>query len=132
VAAGQIVTFQPGVIARALSASGGSLWIQTCGTPGSVLRVDAQTHKVTATIPAGGGVCPYPVGNLGTPFSVAAGAEGVWVIDSVNGTVGRIRETTNQVDRPIRVGDTTTAVAVGLGAVWVAVDGKASPSPSAS
>jgi hypothetical protein len=53
-------------------------------------------------------------------------------VDSVNGTVARIQTATNQVDTPIRIGDTPTAVAVGLGSVWVTLDGEASESPSSS
>ena len=75
-------------------------------------------------------VCPYI--SLGNRISIAAGREGVWVTDGANGTVSRIPEVTNQVDAPIRVGDSPTAVAVGLGSVWITVNGKESPSPSTS
>jgi DNA-binding beta-propeller fold protein YncE len=54
------------------------------------------------------------------------------VTDAVNGTIVRIDDTTNQVDVPIRVGETPTAIVVGLRSVWVAVDGEVSPSPSTS
>jgi streptogramin lyase len=57
---------------------------------------------------------------------------GVWVTDAVNGAISRIDQTTNQVDPPIRVSDTPTAIAVGLGSVWVTVNGETSPSPSTS
>ena len=46
------------------------------------------------------------------------------VIDAPNGTVSRIRSLNNQPDAPIHVGDTPTAVAVGLGSVWITVDGR--------
>jgi YVTN family beta-propeller protein len=68
----------------------------------------------------------------GNPISIAAGGEGVWVTDALNGTVSRINETTNQVDAPIRVGDMPTAVAVGLGSVWVTIDREVSPPPPTS
>jgi class 3 adenylate cyclase/streptogramin lyase len=122
--------FDVGVLPRDIAVSGGDVWLVACGTPGTVVRLDAQTGDVSAPIPAGGAVCPYFT--TGNPISIAAGGEGVWVTDALNGTISRISETTNQVDAPIRVGDTPAAVAVGLGSVWVVVDGEASPSPSTS
>jgi DNA-binding beta-propeller fold protein YncE len=95
-----------------------------------VVRIDAATGEVAATVSAGGAVCPYL--RSGDPVDITAGDGSIWVTDAVNGSVSRIAETTNQADEPIRVGDTPTAIAVGLGSVWVAVDGKESPSPSTS
>jgi DNA-binding beta-propeller fold protein YncE len=123
--------FDVGVQPRDIAASGGDVWLVACGTPGTVVRLDAETGDVLATIPAGGAVCPYQYLATGNPISIAAG-EGVWVTDALNGTISRISETTNQVDAPIRVGDIPTAVAVGLGSVWVIVDGTESPSPPTS
>jgi YVTN family beta-propeller protein len=122
--------FDVGVLPRDIAVSGGDVWLVACGTPGTVVRLDAQTGEVAAPIPAGGAVCPYFT--TGNPISIASGGEAVWVTDALNGTISRISETTNQVDAPIRVGDTPAAVAVGLGSVWVVVDGEASPSPSTS
>jgi len=118
-----------GFAMRDMVADGDSVWSATCGTPGSVAQVD-PSGQVT-TLAAGAAVCDY-LGIAGTPVSIDAGTEGVWVVDSVNGTVARIQVATNQVDTPIRIGDTPTAVAVGLGSVWVAVDGSSAGSPSAS
>jgi len=106
------------------------VWAASCGTPGAVAAIDAR-GQITK-LAAGGAVCEG-FGSAQPPVSIDAGTEGIWVIDSVNGTVARIQATTNQVDTPIRVGDTTTAVAVGLGSVWVTVDGAgASPSSGSS
>jgi DNA-binding beta-propeller fold protein YncE len=116
---------------RDIAASGGDVWLVACGTPGTVVRLDAQTGDVSAPIPAGGAVCGYEFLATG-PISIAAGDEGVWDTDALNGTISRISEITNQVGAPIRVGDIPTAVAVGLGSVWVIVDGTESPSPPAS
>jgi class 3 adenylate cyclase/DNA-binding beta-propeller fold protein YncE len=124
--------FDVGVQPRDIAASGGDVWLVACGTPGTVVRLDAQTGDVSASIPAGGAVCQYQYLATGNPISIAEGAGGVWVTDALNGTISKISETTNQVDPPIRVGETATAIVVGLGSVWVAVDGEASPSPSTS
>jgi DNA-binding beta-propeller fold protein YncE len=131
VVSGRFEPFQVGIAPRAIAAFAGDVWVTACGTPGTVLRVDAQTGDVTETIPAGGAVCPRGV-SAPTPIAIAAGEEGVWVTDGVNGTVSRIREIDNQVLAPVRVGDIPTAVAVGLGSVWVTVNGEESPSPSTS
>jgi streptogramin lyase/tRNA A-37 threonylcarbamoyl transferase component Bud32 len=114
---------------RGLSAYRDSAWVAACGTPGTVIRIDETGDKTT--IAAGGALCRQNF-QITKPIAIAAGAEGVWVTDGVNGTVSRIQNATNQVDAPIRVGDTPTAVAAGLGSVWVTVDGEGSPSPSTS
>jgi serine/threonine protein kinase len=97
-------------------------WVAGCGTPGVISRVtnDGQSEDIAA----GAAVCSAP--GDGRSIAVAAGAEGVWVTDVVNGTVSRIQATTNQVETPIDVGKAPTALAVGLGSVWVAVDGNTS------
>jgi streptogramin lyase len=109
--------------AAALAADTDSAWVAACGTPATVFRIDDQSGDIAATIAAGGAVCAY-AGVTGNRMSIAVGSDGAWVIDAPNGTVSRIRFVTNQVDTPIHVGDTPTAVAVGLGSVWVTVDGR--------
>jgi tRNA A-37 threonylcarbamoyl transferase component Bud32 len=131
ISTGKLDRFQLQVPARALAATQSDVWVTGCGTPGTVIRIDARTGEVLATIAAGGAVCPYV--NAGNQISVAAGPEGVWVTDGFNGTVSRIRETTNQVDAPIKIGDNPIAIAEGLTSVWVVLDGQeVSPSPSTS
>jgi class 3 adenylate cyclase/streptogramin lyase len=122
--------FVVGVLPRDIALTGTDVWFAGCGTPGTVVRVNSLTGDVLATISAGGGVCPYF--EQGNPILLAPSQDGVWVTDAVNGTIARIDDTTNQVDTPIQVGETTTAIVVGLGSVWVAVDGMASPSPLTS
>jgi YVTN family beta-propeller protein len=119
------------VLPRDLIATGTDVWMAACGTPGTVVRMRVDSGEVAASISAGGGVCSN-FDTLGYAARIGVGEGGLWVTDAANGTVSRIDETTNQVEAPIRVGDTPTAVAVGLGSVWVAVDGEASPSPSSS
>jgi streptogramin lyase len=127
----QIEILELDLAARDLAVYGGSVWAVACGTPGTVAKFDVRTGALVDTISAGGAVCPS-IFRRGDRISIAAGPEGVWVTDGANGTVSRIREVTNHVDAPIRIGDTPTAIAVGLGSVWVTVDGEVSPSPSTS
>jgi serine/threonine protein kinase len=130
VMSGGFQRFDLGIAPRDIAINGSDVWLVACGIPGTVIRLDSQAGRVSASIPAGGAVCPYFTG--GNPISIAAGKEGVWVTDAVNQTVSRIDETSNQVEPPIRIGDTLTAVTVGLGSVWVTVDGEVSPSRSTS
>jgi streptogramin lyase len=116
--------------ARDLAVYGDSVWAVACGTPGTVAKFDVRTAELVDTISAGGAECPYF--RRGNRISIAAGPEGVWVTDGANGTIARIRGVAGQVEAPIRIGDSLTAVAVGLGSVWVTVDGEPSPSPSPS
>jgi serine/threonine protein kinase len=126
IATGRVDVFVPGVVPRDVATSEGYLWIASCGTPGTVVRLDARTGEIAATIPAGGGVCPYQA-TFGNPITIAAVADSVWVTDGANGAVSRIRTVTNAVEAPISVGKTPTAVAVGLGSLWISVDGSARP-----
>jgi serine/threonine-protein kinase len=119
------------VLPRDLIATGTDVWMAACGTPGTVVRMRVDSGEFAASISAGGGVCSN-FDTLGYAARIGFGEGGLWVTDAANGTVSRIDETTNQVEAPIRVGDTPTAVAVGLGSVWVAVDGQPAPSPSPS
>jgi class 3 adenylate cyclase len=131
VGTGRFDLVDAGLVPRVIAVSGVDVWLAACGAPGTVVRVDARAREVIATLAAGGSGCS-DLTVAGGPISIAASQEGVWVTDGTNGTVSRIRETTNQVDPPIRIGDTPVALAVGLGSVWVMVDGEVSPSHSTS
>jgi serine/threonine-protein kinase len=122
---GHYESFQYDFIPKGIATAGSDVWFARCGTPGTVLRVDANTGKALTSISAGGAVCPY-FNVTGNPIALAASEESVWVTDGANGTVSRIQVATNEVGPPIRVGDTPTSVAVGLSSVWVAVDGSSS------
>jgi tRNA A-37 threonylcarbamoyl transferase component Bud32 len=130
VATDRLARVETDITPRAISVFGGDAWIASCGTPATVIRLDARTGEVLATVAAGGAICPYF--RTGAPIAIAAGVEGVWVTDGANGTISSIRAASGQVDPPIRVGDSPTAIAVGLGSVWVTVDQEPSPSPSTS
>jgi YVTN family beta-propeller protein len=98
---------------------GDAVWVGVNGTPGTVFRVDAESGDIATTIPAGGG----RIGPVNQPMSGAAGDSDVWVTDTLNGTVSRIVILSEQASAPVEVGKFPTDVAVGLGSVWVTVDG---------
>jgi YVTN family beta-propeller protein len=56
----------------------------------------------------------------GGPRGIAVGEGGVWVANSLDGTVARVQPTTNSVTGTIRVGDGPSGIAASEGAVWVA------------
>ena len=76
-------------------------------------------NEVASTIPAGGG----KIGTVNQPMSGAADDRDVWVTDTVNGTVSRIVVVSGQAASPVEVGRVPTGLALGLGSVWVTVDG---------
>ncbi len=98
-----------------IAGGAGSIWVTISAfddageneLPGSVKRIDPVSGKTLATIPVGKG-----------PFDIGVTAGAVWVPNQGDGTLTRIDPATNQVVATIPV-SYATAVAVGLGAVWV-------------
>jgi YVTN family beta-propeller protein len=74
-----------------------------------------------AAAEAGVGIASETIQVGDGPVDVAAGAAGVWVANSRDGTVSRIDPHTNEVVATIRLGKSPQAIAVGGGAVWVTV-----------
>jgi streptogramin lyase len=92
-----------------LVAGFGSLWIPSCGTH-SLVRVDLQTGRIEATIPAG------PVDSEGC---IAIGAEGVWLATGTGGTLSRIDPKNNSVVASITVPSGSFCPVFADGFVWV-------------
>jgi DNA-binding beta-propeller fold protein YncE len=108
----------------AISVNDDTVWVGTNTTPGTVFGVDIRAGKITASISAGGGR-GFVAGDFRVlPIRLAADNEHVWVTDAVNGTVSRVIALSGQASLPTDVGRTPTGVAVGLGSVWVTVEGK--------
>ncbi len=74
-----------------------------------------------AVAEAGVGIISESIDVGDGPIDVAAGAGGVWVANSRDGTVSRIDPHTNKVVATIRLGNSPRAIVVGGGAVWVTV-----------
>jgi YVTN family beta-propeller protein len=55
------------------------------------------------------------------PLGLAVDAEGVWVANTLDGTVTRVNPRTNKVVATIHLGHLPSWVAVGGGRVWVSV-----------
>jgi YVTN family beta-propeller protein len=110
-----------GITPNGVAIGGGSVWVVASATPGILLQIDPLTGKRMAPpIRAGGGVSV--IEEAVHPIREAVDGNNVWVTDSLNGTISRYGIVSGQVSRPIDVGKYPTAIAVGLGSVWVTVD----------
>jgi YVTN family beta-propeller protein len=104
---------------NAIWLAGASVWVGANGTPGTVYGIDAESGDLVSTVPAGGG----RVGSVNQPMSGAADEQEVWVTDTQSGSVSRIVILSEQASSPIEVGPVPTGIALGLGSIWVSVDG---------
>jgi len=91
-----------------------AVWVTSrkLGATGQVVRLDARTDRVVATIPVGH-----------EPGALVVGAGGVWVANEADHTISRIEPRTNTVVATIPVVHLPVGVAIGDGAVWVASRG---------
>ncbi len=97
----------PSVGSPQMAVGAGALW--AAGADNRIYRIDPATSRIVAKIPVTAGV-----------NTLAAGAEGVWFLNSSDLDVTRIDPATNRVADRVRVGrDAMTGIAVGGGAVWV-------------
>lgn len=100
----------------------GTVWISDCGPPGvipgvsGVLRIDAATKTVTATVPGPNG------GRL------VIGAGSLWATDRDGNDVWRIDPSTGAVLAKVPVGSTPIDITLADGSIWVgnAADGTVS------
>jgi hypothetical protein len=113
-----------GTTIGAISVQGETVWVGANTTPGTVFGVDAGSGKITARIAAGGGKSNQAGDFQTRSIRLVADDRDVWVTDVVNGTVSKIMILGGQVSLPTAVGKTPTGIAVGLGSVWVTVDGR--------
>jgi YVTN family beta-propeller protein len=104
--------------------AGGMVWVGTNGIPGTIYGLDPQSGDVTDTFAAGAGKLGAPGSPFSIPIRLAADDQNVWVADVVNGTINRVIILSGQSALPVQVGTVPTGVAVGLGSVWVTVDGR--------
>ncbi len=89
-----------------IAIAAGSAW--AINPDASVSRIDAQTNEIVATIP---GIAAS---------AIAAGREGIWLIDQSRSAVARIGARSNRVAQSIHLNaGSLNDLAVGAGAVWV-------------
>jgi len=95
--------------------------------PYILLKLDPATLKVQARIPLGhplSGLGSRSGRSIGTERAIAVGPEGsVWVTNGDDDTITRVDPATSRATT-IRLPAAPRSVAVGPGAVWVAVDGR--------
>jgi len=106
-----------------IALAGDRVWVGTNGIPGTIYGLDAQSGDVTDRFAAGAGKVGAPGSPYNIPIRLAADDQSVWVADVVNGTINRVIILSGQSALPVQVGTIPTGVAVGLGSVWVTVNG---------
>lgn len=84
------------------------IWVANMGDD-TVMRID----------PDSGSTVPIAVGE--SPTAIAVGADAVWVADSAGGTLSRIDPATNEVERPIELGNSPSGIVLADGFLWVTV-----------
>lgn len=92
-----------------LAAGFGSIWVPLCGDK-ALVRVDAKSNQVTATIPAG------PAQSEG---GIATGAGSVWLVTEPRGSLSRIDPAQNRVVAEIAVPAGSAACVFAGDAIWV-------------
>ncbi len=94
----------------------GSVWVPLCGERGTgagkgVARVDQQTNKVIATVPAG----PWD-----SEGQIAASKEAVWVVTDKKSVLAKIDPKTNKVVKEIEIAPGSVSPLFYEGFIWVA------------
>ncbi len=84
----------PGDPCAGLAFGFGSLWVPLCGKPNSMVRVDATTNKIAATLAIG------PAGQEG---GIAVSPDSVWIVTDNAGTLIRIDPVTNRARQTISI-----------------------------
>jgi YVTN family beta-propeller protein len=109
-AEGPIGTIPVGKRPTGLAAGERAIWVANTGDD-TVTRIDPDT----------GSTVPIAVGE--SPTAVTVGADSVWVADSAGGTLSRIDPATNEIERPIEIGNAPTGILLADGFLWVTVQG---------
>jgi DNA-binding beta-propeller fold protein YncE len=92
----------------------GSLLIPTCGDQ-SLVRVDAKTGKVSATLPFG-------AANVNS--AVAVNADSIWMLTDGKTTLSRIDPESNQVVSELRLPEGCDSLRFGETALWLTCPGE--------
>jgi serine/threonine protein kinase/streptogramin lyase len=97
----------------------GALWAigrdpAAASPTGGVVKLDPKSGKLLARV----GAEDFRCACAASPAMLAAGQEGVWVVQSVAATAS-IAPSGDRVVRSVRAGSSVDAVAVGAGSVWM-------------
>ena len=89
-------------------ASGEAIWV-----------VNSADNSVSRIDPSTGAVVPIAVGK--GPTAVAVTEDAVWVVNSADGTISRIDPESEEVARPIEIGNSPSGIVAAEGFLWVTV-----------
>ena len=88
----------------------GSVWVPLCMEKPSLVRVDAHTNKISATL---------PVGPAGPEGGIAASTDSIWLVTDENGTLSRIDPLTNRVRQTVKINPGAINPIFSDGIVWI-------------
>lgn len=105
----------PGDPCSGLTFGFGSLWVPLCGKPNSMVRVDATTNQIVATL---------PIGPAGPEGGIAASRDCVWMVTDDAGTLVRIDPVSNKVRQKISIAPGSynpvfDGATLGDGTIWI-------------
>ncbi|HXY25083.1 MAG TPA: hypothetical protein VEI73_10570 [Candidatus Acidoferrum sp.] len=100
----------PGEACSGLEFGFGSVWVPLCTEKPSLVRVDAHTNKIVATL---------PVGPAGPEGGIAASTDSIWLVTDDNGTLSRIDPTTNRVSQIVKIASGAINPIFSDGRVWI-------------
>ena len=87
-----------------------SVWVPLCGKHPALVRINAITNRITATL---------PIGPAGAEGGIAASGDSVWIVTDKNGALSRIDPTTNKVRQTISIPAGSYNPLFAHGVVWV-------------
>ena len=88
----------------------GSLWVPLCGKNPSLVRIDAVTNKITATL---------PVGPADSEGGITVSGDSIWLVTDKNGTLSRIDPSTDTVRQKISIPSGSYNPLFGDGIIWI-------------
>lgn len=103
----------PGDPCAGLAFGFGTLWVPLCGkpnSPNSMVRVDASTNQIAATLPFG------PAGPEG---GIAASLDSIWIVTDDAGTLVRIDPATNKPRQKISIAPGSYNPLFSDGTIWI-------------
>jgi len=100
----------PGEACSGIESGFESIWVPLCTEKPSLLRLDASTAKVSATL---------DVGPAGPEGGIAASEDSIWLVTDTHGTLSRIDPATNQVRQTVRIPAGAINPIFSDGFIWV-------------
>ena len=100
----------PGEACSGLASGFGSIWVPVCGAKPELVRIDAATNAISATL---------AVAPAGPEGGITASNDSIWMMTDTQGTLARIDPATNSVGQKISIPPGSYNPLFDDGIVWV-------------